>query len=366
MICAKDDVIFSRLARKCLRTQAPCGGHTCSCALLQVCYDCLVEALFVSPKSQRALGRWRANCAFCKAEYCHWDVVLVREDAKKKNQQQQKQKTKGGANNSKPNVGGGGGGKNDRLLFLQRQGTPEYLDTVRKWVSEDDSLVARVHRFAFTGAVDAQLRLPAELSTEDRRMCHAIAEALGLTHESVGEGAERALVLGVPAVLEPRIEDWIAYKNGFIGLFGVSVECAAYSALRVLNAEEIPLAYQEERWKRDGKEHHITLVSPPDLEVAAQARGIEAAKRKIPKEFVLELIMLFHAAVKNDWTVVGVGVIGDDKNNRAIYVVIDWPSANAWREQQGLKKATFHITLGFMAHDVHDVSKDATTVFKRL
>ena len=77
LICCESLTVGrARLVRKCLASAHPCSGHACDCSVTY-CESCLVSLLWKSPRSHKGLGRYRAGCPFCKAEFCHFDVARV-------------------------------------------------------------------------------------------------------------------------------------------------------------------------------------------------------------------------------------------------------------------------------------------------
>ncbi|MDP2439188.1 MAG: hypothetical protein Q8P67_25855 [archaeon] len=66
------------LARKCAASNYPCDGLPCQCkpSSFSICFQCLASTLW-SGTSSILLGqkRFRAKCPFCKASFCHLDVV---------------------------------------------------------------------------------------------------------------------------------------------------------------------------------------------------------------------------------------------------------------------------------------------------
>ena len=80
VICASPDktVIDCSLARKCASSTYPCDGLPCQCkpASFSICYECIVSTLWSSTSSiLKDQKRFRAKCPFCKASYCHLDIV---------------------------------------------------------------------------------------------------------------------------------------------------------------------------------------------------------------------------------------------------------------------------------------------------
>eukprot|EP01098_Paradermamoeba_levis_P004799 TRINITY_DN2052_c0_g1_i1.p1 TRINITY_DN2052_c0_g1~~TRINITY_DN2052_c0_g1_i1.p1 ORF type:complete len:126 (-),score=13.78 TRINITY_DN2052_c0_g1_i1:210-587(-) len=79
MLCATHLVDCRIGKRKCLRTHFPCEGKICSCTSFPACIQCMASHLWKSSNEvMRRDGRFRAKCPFCKAEYCHLDVVVFK------------------------------------------------------------------------------------------------------------------------------------------------------------------------------------------------------------------------------------------------------------------------------------------------
>jgi len=88
VICSEKVELNIQLIRRCHCESSPCSGHACTCntngaALVHCCCaTCLVQHLFASSNSSmKKLGRFRAKCPTCKAEYCSHDFVLVQQPA---------------------------------------------------------------------------------------------------------------------------------------------------------------------------------------------------------------------------------------------------------------------------------------------
>jgi len=114
-ICASHKADVVRIYRSCKVSPYPCEGHECSCyksipisttpstktattttttlttatpttpttpttpelPVLPVCAHCLVNFLYTKTNDHmKKNGRWRACCPFCKAEFCHLDVII--------------------------------------------------------------------------------------------------------------------------------------------------------------------------------------------------------------------------------------------------------------------------------------------------
>jgi len=89
--------------RRCAIAGFPCEGHSCKCPNFPVCFTCIATLLYKKTNSaMRQNGRYRAQCPFCAAEFCHLDVLRIigkdvgsREvENKKKSNTERKQKGK--------------------------------------------------------------------------------------------------------------------------------------------------------------------------------------------------------------------------------------------------------------------------------
>lgn len=106
--------------------------------------------------------------------------------------------------------------------------------------------------------------------------------------------------------------------------------------------------YQGNKVQRDrGYHYHMTVVSPPELSKA----------KKEGRDFT-------DTPEANDITFEGLGRCKDGENE-AYYIVCSSPSLDKWREDNGLEKKDFHITLGFSRKDVHTKGKGKDTIIRR-
>jgi hypothetical protein len=201
LICCNDlKSSRAKIARKCLMSAHPCGGHACECAV-SYCENCLVSLLWKSPRSHKGLGRYRAGCPFCKAEFCHFDVARVVFQATPSKKE------------SKIRVS---------LMRVcddeERAGVVAFLSEFNKGEGVENV----VQRFA----ASATERLEVTFSSTERKLAHQLAEELGLGHESVGEGEQRVMVLTKAANFAAAVTDAAVFR-GYLALCGPSVEFIA-------------------------------------------------------------------------------------------------------------------------------------------
>jgi len=68
-----------RLVRSCLCSDYPCEGHSCSCRAhpYPLCSKCLARQLWLQTADiMKKRNSFRSQCPFCKAEFCHNDILL--------------------------------------------------------------------------------------------------------------------------------------------------------------------------------------------------------------------------------------------------------------------------------------------------
>jgi hypothetical protein len=202
------------------------------------------------------------------------------------------------------------------------------------------------------------------VSREDRRTVHEVAQSLGLESQSFGYGKQRRLFVHKPQLLvDVANRRWCdrLVARYYLGLEGPGVDAAALRpCAHVTDAE------RARRAERDGDHHHITLVSRPECEWLAQQPGPWHGKQ--PAELLSELVRRAAQTLRNDWRDLGVGRVVEANKfakagppNWAVFRIVAWESANAFRRAIGLPPADFHITLGFARDDIHGVRKDLST-----
>ena len=132
--------------------------------------------------------------------------------------------------------------------------------------------------------------------------------------------------------------------------FGCHINKTRVTSHLVAMQEELGVAkmsvYEGNKVKRDrGYIYHMTVVSPPEMK---DLRG-----RKYT-DFPENPTVTFE----------GLGRVNEGENE-AYYIVCSSPELDKWREDNGLPKKDFHITLGFSRKDVHTMGKGEDTIFKR-
>lgn len=211
---------------------------------------------------------------------------------------------------------------------------------------------------------------PAGLGKRRRKVVHAVAESMGLWHESAGKGAERYVSVR-------RTAWWPLFFDYFVGIGGPEID----KVCRFLR-DKIPAHCAERRAHLRGNPHHVTVVRPQ--EVSRLHYSYKGDK-------TLLLRKAFNALKDSKMNVNGIGCVRlhgaastgptltkENENNaksdtaeaksdaaevkEAYFIVIDWPAASALRTELGLPRMDFHITLGFSVKDIHGVKKDSSTL----
>jgi hypothetical protein len=106
--------------------------------------------------------------------------------------------------------------------------------------------------------------------------------------------------------------------------------------------------YTANQQLRDRGEHHITVVSPAELEQLIESgMAVSATNQSM------------------QYRLVGLGrtQLGGDTT---YYVVCESEGLQQFRASLGLGRKDFHVTLGFKEADVHEAVKDASTLIDPL
>lgn len=125
--------------------------------------------------------------------------------------------------------------------------------------------------------------------------------------------------------------------RGVVAVTGDAVEQASSRGLAA-----VPGSWVQQREKRDGAQHHLTLLSKVDLQHLSQ-RTPDADMTGIAKAAAA---LLGKMCCTWDWVDVGTGTCRDATGEASFRVVL-WPAAATWRERLELPPKDFHITLGF-------------------
>ena len=165
---------YGKIVRRCRVEAHPCEGSTCVCQP-QICNACYTETLWKSLRSQKGLGRYRAACPACRAEFCHFDLIKVVLPPKPQNVAVQPRPFR----YSLP--------RRVADEAAEREQVALYVGRTLEQLEKDESLAARVRRFALRDENRAPVVLEG-LTSNERKEVHALAESFGLGHESSGEG----------------------------------------------------------------------------------------------------------------------------------------------------------------------------------
>eukprot|EP00435_Cladocopium_sp_Y103_P025929 s2351_g6.t1 len=157
----------------------------------------------------------------------------------------------------------------------------------------------------------------------------------------------------------------LTFCRGVVAVTGAAVEQASS------RGPAVPGSWVQQREKRDGPEHHLTLLSKVDLQQLSQriAEGASSWCQEVPTPDANDMPGIAKAAAALlgkmsctwDWVDVGTGSCKDATGEASFRVVL-WPAAAAWRERLELPPKDFHITLGFQDADVHSKSKGVASL----
>lgn len=135
----------------------------------------------------------------------------------------------------------------------------------------------------------------------------------------------------------------------YIGAVVSAAELSPYlEQLEVILGDRFAL-YRERQAARDHHLFHMTLVSPPEYQLADKS--------------VIEKLLLSESGQLNV-TLLGLGkvALGDKET---FYIVAQSHDAQLLRQQLLLKNKDFHITLGFNPNDIYGVTKDSSTLIEK-
>lgn len=245
--------------------------------------------------------------------------------------------------------------------------------------------VEQVLRMEVCDGTDGEFWFPKGLGKRKRKVVHAVAESMGLYHESFGKGKERRVYVR-------RTPWWPLFFDNYVGVGGPEVErvCEWFS-------KYVPTECLQRRGLLRGDSKHVTIVRPSEflkltgnykkdrgalLERAfkvlkgstVRTLGVGKVRQKVRKgEQKANVRRRLDSGVKESKIIteeeegededVGEGEDDDIELNEAYFVVLEWTAANAFREELELARADFHITLGFTDNDIHTFRKDRSTLF---
>lgn len=104
-----------------------------------------------------------------------------------------------------------------------------------------------------------------------------------------------------------------------------------------------------DKTKRDGeREFHITIASPLETRQLRKAEQLDS------------FVQALHTV--KDVQIRGIGRAANDRGHEAWFLVVESDAIHAQRLAVGLGHRDLHITIGFVGADVHDQSKDMSTI----
>jgi hypothetical protein len=118
------------------------------------------------------------------------------------------------------------------------------------------------------------------------------------------------------------------------------------SALNVKIGDSEFSKAQKNQQIRDRFSYHITVVSPDECKVL----GYREASKKV-----------LGRVVRIDFG--GIGKTSENRGNTTYYAIVESRDLDQIRTMFELRTRDFHVTLGFLQSDIHNVSKSTTSQF---
>lgn len=249
----------------------------------------------------------------------------------------------------------GGGWKNDVVVGWKGEGVEWQVD------AEMEQLFWRVREGGLGGLGEAEVRETRIQMVEEmekggiftggkgrrgRKVVHAVAESLGMWHESQGKGARRTVVV-------KRSRFWPVFFEGYVGVGGKELEMVCEEL-----EKWVPTEFVQRRRESRGNERHITVIRPGEV-----GRAIGNGGREELMSFVEERLR------GSDVRVLGVGRVEENRGgivNESWFGVLEWEVAQMMRAELGLEMAGIHVTLGFADRDIHTKFKGRRTIIKEI
>jgi len=202
-----------------------------------------------------------------------------------------------------------------------------------------------------------EFEFPSTMNVEQRKRLHEIAEDFGFLHFSRGS---KNRFITVQKNTHEQEDEW--QYSRYIALFGPRVNEKAKK-----DTDIVPLSQINQRMKRDGPMSHITFMLYDEISsVLKNPSLVKMMKdgridRDIEEDGIELLMSYIGERVHDDWLDLGLGNVKQD-NNETWFKVVEWKSANDLRRSLNLEPKDFHITVGFLKSDIHDVRKNSKTL----
>jgi len=131
-LCGSEKLNVFQILRSCKCTQYPCEHHECKCGgqigidknypkIYPACASCIITCLWKSTSENlKSNGRYRAKCPFCKAEFCHLDLVFIKQDAISPSPEETPQKSTNSNSNSNSNANAK---PNSKIVITKKRNT---------------------------------------------------------------------------------------------------------------------------------------------------------------------------------------------------------------------------------------------------
>lgn len=176
---------------------------------------------------------------------------------------------------------------------------------------------------------------PAELTNKQARALQSLNEA----QDQPSQSLTKTLRLNISKLSDNQGQE-------YIGAIISRAELSPYLMQLEAILGDSFAQYRERQAARDHQLFHITLISPPEYQLADKT----VIDKLIPS-----------GAGQLNVTLLGLGKVAlDDK--QTFFVVAQSSDAQLLRQQLLLKDKDFHITLGFSPSDIYGVTKDNSTL----
>jgi len=174
---------------------------------------------------------------------------------------------------------------------------------------------------------------------------------------------------GKRTLVQGALKGNLVFNGGYLGLNGEIVEDCCDKHKEMIE-KHVPRDYVKKKEERDkGGHHHITLMLKQDVKKAIESLpstfpSLIPANATASSLTIEDLLNVMEKTLDlSDLKPLGIGRVAKS-GAEALFVVVEWPSANQFLNTVGADKRDFHVTLGFKDKDIHGVAKNQTTLLK--
>ena len=225
------------------------------------------------------------------------------------------------------------------------------------------------HQATIDAALQQHATLDASLQHQDTLDAslqqQATVDAALQQHATIDASQAHSFRFYAPPFLsawQPR-SYWPLYCDSYLGIMSPPLDMIA-SFLE----QNVPQELVNYRIKDRGYRHHITIVTPPEMDYLP---AIFKKNYNALQEYALSILKGSYVRV------LGIGRRFEkvqspqghsvkDKWDVVYFAIVEWKAGQHFRASIGLPKADFHITLGYNHFDLFDVKKDRSTMIYHL